>query len=207
MCWSKLHKEMHNCNKCSRYPTRQLDTPFYGFGYLCSDIMFVAEGPGYQTRQKNGMVLCGNRSGDHFLHMMSINGFHFGNSYLTNVVKCQKMNNEKPSGAEIDKCSHFLETEIKYVDPLVIVAVGSVAIKYFFPSAYGVSKYIGNAKLREGRAITGVYHPAYILRKGGKHPSSKLYQEYNTSFKKLQDLLKKMKRQQPHKKSKVDNWM
>jgi DNA polymerase len=205
--WSELQREMYQCDKCTRRPTRQLDAPFFGLGNLNADIMFVGESPGYQTRQLNGMVFCGNRSGDFLLQLMAENKLHFGNSFLTNVVRCQKKNNEKPSPAEIKQCCHFLEEEIKLVQPLLIVCVGGVALEYFTGQS-SVTNFVNKYKILDnGITLTAIYHPAYILRKGGEKSTSPLYQEYDKSFKFLLKLLDHLRSKNKEKRSDIGYWV
>jgi len=206
MNWSQLHRDMFKCNECTRRPTRQIDAPFFGLGNLNADIMFVGESPGYQTRQLNGMVFCGNRSGDFLLEHMANNHLHFGNSFLTNVVRCQKKNNEKPNASEIEACHHFLDDEIKMVRPLLIVCVGGVALEYFTNTST-VTKFVGKYKMYDGVAITAIYHPAYILRKGGEKKTSLLYKEYDSSFKFIIKLLEHLRKKRKDNKSDIRYWI
>ena len=207
MNWSRHQAEMHDCNKCTRRPTRQVDTPFYGLGYLNANLMFVGESPGYHTRQLNGITFCGNRSGDFLLDVMARNNLHAGNVFLNNIVRCQKKNNEKPSVSEVEACHHFLDKEIEMVKPLLIVCVGGVALEYFTKTT-SITQFIGKYMTRkDGIVVTAIYHPAYILRKGGEKTTSLLYKEYDKSFKFIIKLLDYLKKKKVNKRSSVEHWL
>ncbi len=207
MNWSELHKEMYACDKCTRHPTRQIQAPFFGLGNLNADLMFVGESPGRQTRQLNGITFCGNRSGDFLLDLMARNNLHAGNSFLNNIVRCQKKDNEKPNATEIETCHHFLDAEIEMVKPLVIVCVGGVALEYFTKTT-SVTQFIGKYTTRkDGIVVTAIYHPAYILRKGGEKMTSPLYKEYDKSFKFIIKLLDYLRKKRVTQKTNVEHWL
>ena len=50
-----------------------------------------------------------------------------------------------PTKAEQTLCRPFLEQEIALINPRVIVPVGGLAIKLFFPSGMKLTEIIGNA--------------------------------------------------------------
>ena len=207
MNWSNLHKEMYACNKCTRYQTRQINSCFFGFGNLNANLLLCGEGPGFQKRVLDCMTFSSNRSGDFLLDIMARNKLHFGNSYLTNVVKCQKKDNEKPSVSEINICHHFLDEEVKLVKPLLIVCIGGVALQYFTKTT-SVSQFIGKYTTRkDGIVVTAIYHPAYILRKGGEKMTSPFYKDYDKSFKFIIKLLDYLKKKKVNKKSNVEHWL
>jgi len=159
-----MHRLMSECKECTRHSTRQLDTPFFGIGNLNADIMFVGESPGYQTRQLNGITFCGNCSGDYFFDLLSEVKLHAGNCYITNVVKCQKANNEKPSSYEIGECKKYLDAEIKMVNPKIIVGVGSVAANAICAGKTTFASLRRSIIRKQLHSYTAVYHPAYLLR-------------------------------------------
>jgi len=164
--WAMLFDQMRICNKCSgRIDTREINSPFYPLGNINADVIFIGEAPGYQTRQKNGITFCGNRSGDYFLKICSKHGIHAGNSLFTNVVKCQAQYNRTPSIDEFLECGKYLDNEIELCKPLIIVAVGNSAIRHF-DNKGTVSNYKGQLiKMpRYNCYFTAIYHPAYILR-------------------------------------------
>lgn len=81
--------------------------------------------------------------------------------YMTSVTKCYpgKHNNSKgdrvPTKAEQAFCRPYLEREIALVNPALIIPVGGLAIKLFYPSSARLKDVIGR----------GAYFPAEMLAK------------------------------------------
>lgn len=81
--------------------------------------------------------------------------------YMTSVTKCYpgKHNNSKgdrvPTKAEQAFCRPYLEQEIALVNPRLIIPVGGLAIKLFYPSSARLKDVIGR----------GAYFPAETLAK------------------------------------------
>lgn len=82
---------------------------------------------------------------------------------ITNAVKCLPPQN-KPTGAEINQCNHFLAAEIESLpDDAVILALGNIAHQAVL-KAYGLklsSASFGHNKtfaLPDGRTLVSSYH-------------------------------------------------
>lgn len=71
--------------------------------------------------------------------------------YMTSVTKCYPgktgsgRGDRVPDKSEQALCRPFLEQEIRLVAPRVIVPVGGLAIKLFFPARYKLNQIIGKA--------------------------------------------------------------
>ena len=150
----QFHKCLYNCKKCQTL--RQIDSPFIGIGNFNANIMFIGERPGYQTRQRNGITFCGNKSGDFFLDNLATVGINFCNAYFTNIVKCQTDNNVVPTECEILNCITYLQKEIDLILPKMIVCVGKISEKYM-------------KLINTNSTILHILHPSFILRTGGIH--------------------------------------
>ena len=206
--WATLQANLYACRACDRCKTRQIDAPFFGLGNLNASVIFIGESPGFQTRQVNGITFCGNRSGDYLLEICAQFNIHAGNAYFTNVVKCQKKDNETPSDIEIEKCENFLREEIFLVKPKLIVCVGATALSWMLPG-YTLNQMlytIEKIKYLDEREVlvTAIPHPSYILRMGmashsknEKHgafkDTSAPQETYNAMFVWLKGIIKELK--------------
>ena len=92
--------------------------------------------------------------------------------YLTNAVKHFKWEprgkrrlHKTPAQREILACHGWLEEEIERVQPQVIVALGSTALKSIMQDgAASMTPLLGTPAQHDGRWVVSVYHPAYVLR-------------------------------------------
>lgn len=90
--------------------------------------------------------------------------------YTTNVVKCRPKNNRTPTVEEGRLCAErWLDAELALVQPQVIVALGSVALKYLWRPEARITRDRGQwFTTKYGIPAIATYHPAYLLRLTGK---------------------------------------
>lgn len=139
-----------DCRDCPRLATFldevKLDYPDYfarpvpAFGVENPDLLIVGLAPGMHGANATGRPFTGDYAG--VLLYETLHEFGFSSSpvsesaedgleliqcRITNAVKCLPPQN-KPTGAEINQCNHFLSHEIKALKPgSVILALGSIA--------------------------------------------------------------------------------
>lgn len=91
-------------------------------------------------------------------------------AYTTNVIKCRPKNNRTPTIEEGSFCaSIWLDQEMAWVKPKVIVALGSVALKYLYRPDARITKDRGQwFDTKYGIPAIATYHPAYLLRLTGQ---------------------------------------
>ena len=131
--------------------------------------MFVGEAPGANEDQI-GRPFVGV-AGNLLTHVIQALGVERHAVYITNVLACRPNirpgePNRKPSRPEILECSPFLMAQIKIVEPVVIVALGSTAM-----DALGIDENVSKARGHWYRCncceqipIIVTFHPAYVLR-------------------------------------------
>ena len=83
------------------------------------DIMFIGETP-------DRMDEIENLTQDIYLNGKKI--------YITSVVKCKLPGDRNPNRREIKDNSKWLENQIKLIKPKLIILVGRIALKRFFPN-------------------------------------------------------------------------
>lgn len=134
-----------------------------------SDIMLVGEAPG-ASEDKEGVPFCGESGQLLDIIFRSINLSRKENLYITNTVFWRPPANRKPTQDEINICRPYLEKHIALIKPKLIILVGNTAIETVTNSQFN-SKYIRenfltykNYYLDNPIHITGIFHPAYLLR-------------------------------------------
>ena len=92
--------------------------------------------------------------------------------YVTNVVKHFKFEergkrriHQTPRKGEIDACSPWLDTEIKLVRPVGLVALGATAAKALFGAQFRLTQHRGELIESELAPVAAAtIHPAAIVR-------------------------------------------
>ena len=96
--------------------------------------------------------------------------------YLTNAVKHFKWEprgkrrlHKTPAQREVSACHLWLEEELKRVQPQVVVALGSTALKSLLQDGSATMTSMMNdghpaPVQHDGRWVVTVYHPSYVLR-------------------------------------------
>jgi uracil-DNA glycosylase family protein len=142
----------------------------FGEGLKKSRLMLVGEIPGdREDREGHPFVGPAGRELDRALEAAEIER---GDLYVTNVVKHFKFEergkrriHQTPRKAEIDACFPWLDTEIKLVRPVGLVALGAVAAKALFGSQFRVTQHRGELIESELAAVaSATIHPAAIVR-------------------------------------------
>jgi len=91
--------------------------------------------------------------------------------YITAVTKCFPGKQAKgtgdrvPSAAERRLCRPWLDAELRLIRPRLIIPVGSLAIKLFYPAGSKLDEVIGQSIVDdEGRTILPLPHPSGASR-------------------------------------------
>ena len=125
--------------------------------------MFVGEGPGFHEDQQ-GRPFVGP-AGRFLEEMLASVGLHRNQVYITNVVKCRPPNNRDPLPVEIDACRAYLQRQIEFIRPKLIVTLGRYSLAWFFPRD-SISKVHGRLREQDGTHFLNMYHPAAALHAG-----------------------------------------
>jgi len=149
--------------KCERCHLREKCTQVVmGEGAINNKIMFIGEGPGAdEDRIGRPFVGRAGRLLDKIFEAININR---NDVYITNIVKCRPPNNRVPTLSEAKACMPILKSEIKLIDPKVIVPLGSTSLKYLVDKNMSITKQRGNWIKRGKYFIFPTFHPAYLLR-------------------------------------------
>ena len=160
-----LETALFSCRACPLHETAIGPTSYNGDPQ--SPLMLVGEGPG-GVEDDYGVPLVGP-SGQLLDKALARVGITRDRVYTTNVVKCRPAGNRTPTVEEGEFCaSRWLDAEIALVQPKVIIALGSVALKYLYHAKARITADRGKwFRTRHEIPAIATYHPAYLLRLTG----------------------------------------
>lgn len=158
--WEDLESECSKCNKCKLCSGRK--NVVIGTGNKNAKIMLIGEGPG-ADEDIQGIPFVG-KAGQLMNKAFEGIGLKREDVYIANIVKCRPPQNRNPERDEAEACREYLETQIKLVNPEIIVLLGSVALKNYLGEEYGITTCRGKWYEKDGRKIMATFHPAALLR-------------------------------------------
>jgi len=86
---------------------------------------------------------------------------------ILNIVKCRPPKNRAPKPEEAKNCFGYLQRQLAFVKPRLIILLGATAAKDFIPSRDGMKERVGqffDVPEYPGAKFLLLYHPAYLLR-------------------------------------------
>ena len=131
-----------------------------------AQVVFVAEAPGRLGAEITGVPLFGDRTGDRFAELLSVMKWNRSDVFITNAVLCNPRdehgNNDTPTRKEIANCSRLLRQTIDVINPVLVVALGRVALD----TLRGISDHAADLRTHAGTVIPWMnrrlgilYHP------------------------------------------------
>ena len=162
--FADLEREALTCTKCPLAETRtQVE---FGVGDAHADLLFVGEGPGEQE-DLTGEPFVG-RAGRLLTSLIEGIGLTRAEVYIANVVKCRPPGNRDPLPLEIETCWPYLDAQIAFIEPRVVVTLGNFATKLLLETKDGITKLRGKEfPFRDDAVLIPVFHPSAVLRNGG----------------------------------------
>src|SRR3954454_3408892 len=121
--WPSLDALREDALGCMRCPLAATRTQVvFGVGSPAADLVFVGEGPGAEE-DRQGIPFVG-RAGQLLTRLVEGIGLTRDAVYIANVVKCRPPGNRDPQPVEIETCHPYLEAQLTFLDPKVIVTLG-----------------------------------------------------------------------------------
>jgi DNA polymerase len=163
--FAELAAEASTCTKCPLAEGRT--QVVFGVGDEHADLVFVGEGPGAEE-DRQGIPFVG-RAGQLLTKLIEGIGLRRQDAYICNVLKCRPPGNRDPLPPEIDACRPYLEAQLDFLDPRVVVTLGNFATRLLLDTKEGITRLRGRElPYRDGRAVLiPTLHPAAVLRTGG----------------------------------------
>jgi len=162
--FADLEREALACTRCPLAETRT--QVVFGVGDPAADLLFVGEGPGEQE-DLTGEPFVG-RAGRLLTSLIEGIGLTRPQVYIANVVKCRPPGNRDPLPLEIETCRPYLEAQVEFIDPRIVVTLGNFATKLLLSTKDGITKLRGQEfPYRDRSVIIPALHPSAVLRGGG----------------------------------------
>ena len=130
-----------------------------------SDLMFIGEAPGFHE-DKQGLPFVG-AAGKLLDSMLEEIGLSRASCTICNVIKCRPPGNRDPLPDEIEACNPYLEAQIHFIRPRVIVTLGNFATRFVLKKQISISRVRGQRFEEFGAAVVPTFHPAAVLHGGG----------------------------------------
>ena len=166
----KLNAQCNACQKCSLGTTRT--NIVFSDGNPDAKIVLIGEAPG-ADEDATGTPFVG-RAGKFLTKLIEESGLSRKDDfYICNTVKCRPPENRVPTDEEKQLCEHYLMSQIKLVNPKVIVLCGATSAKSFLGNKIKISQIRGQwFKLFDGIDATVILHPSFLLRKHSEDEGS-----------------------------------
>ena len=169
--YQNIREECLSCKKCALSKKRK--KVVFSSGPVPCDLMLIGEGPG-ADEDEQGIPFVG-RAGQLLTKIFeSVDINRDKEVYITNIVKCRPPENRAPLKEETEACYPYLEAQIRFVNPKILILTGSPACKVVLKNEMPMSKIRGNWTKLEGTDISvmPIFHPSYLLRNPSKEKGS-----------------------------------
>lgn len=169
--YKEVKEIAEKCTKCSLSKGR--NKVVFGNGPVPCDLMLIGEAPG-ADEDAQGLPFVG-RAGQLLTKILESVGIKRPDDiYIANTVKCRPPNNRAPLPKEQKACAPYLEAQLKYVKPKIILLAGAPAVKAILKIDEPMSKIRGKWMKLPGTQISvmPIFHPAYLLRNPQKTKGS-----------------------------------
>ncbi len=167
-----LERRANTCTLCPLSETRT--NVVFGEGSATADVMFIGEGPG-EVEDDLGRPFVGP-AGQKLDEVLASVGIRREDVYIGNVVKCRPPGNRVPSRSEMEVCFPYLESQIAFIKPALIVTLGNTSTQWLMPEIPGITKSHGSFfSWRGGILLFPMFHPSYLLRNPSREKGSPKY--------------------------------
>jgi len=162
----ELAVNISSCHLCDLSKSRSQSMS--GFGNKNADVMIVDFSVS-QTQDSSNSYYEG-RSGETLKNMVErVLLLNIDDVYITHCVKCKPLNANIPSPSEYDSCKSYLYSQIEFIKPKVIIALGENAYAHLSGNDDNFENVRGHLIDFKGSKLIPIYHPQFLLR----NPESK----------------------------------
>lgn len=193
---------VHDCRRCPLY--QQATQAVFGEGPDDAAIVFVGEQPGDQE-DLQGRPFVGP-AGQVLDDAIEKVGIDRRRVYVTNAVKHFKFTprgkrriHQRPDGGEIQACKFWLDLEIGFIKPKVVVALGATAARSLLGKAgITISKLRGHPmQMADGTMLFVTNHPSYLLRIPDAESKRREREKFEADLAQIRDVMRKIEKLQP----------
>ncbi|PZN09388.1 MAG: uracil-DNA glycosylase [Bacillota bacterium] len=156
-----LERVVKGCTRCRlRAGCRGV---VFGDGNPRARVMLIGEGPG-ADEDRLGRPFVG-RAGQLLDRILAACGFERQRHvYIANIVKCRPPGNRTPTPDERAACLPNLRAQMRLVNPVIVVLLGSTALQALIDPAARITRARGRWIEKDGVWYMPTYHPAALLR-------------------------------------------
>jgi uracil-DNA glycosylase len=176
--FSELSYRIRNCTRCGLCNERT--NAVTGEGSLNARVFFIGEAPG-RNEDITGRPFCG-AAGKILDLGLEAAGMKRQEVFITSVVKCRPPKNRNPKPEEMESCRPFLDSQLRIINPAIIVLLGNFGLRQFF-EGMSITESRGKLLQKEGRSFFPIFHPAAIIYKRSNMDI------YISDFRKLKEIL------------------
>lgn len=158
------------CQLCGLCQTRT-NVVFFD-GNPQAKLMIIGEGPG-QREDETGLPFVGKAGQllDKILASVEID--RQKDVYICNVVKCRPPQNRVPTKDEMELCSIYLDAQINFVKPKLVLLAGATAVQAVLQVKDPISRIRGKwLDFKNDAKVMPIFHPSYLLRNESKEVGS-----------------------------------
>ena len=180
--WSALREAARACTACHLY--KRATQTVFGEGPKRAPIMLVGEQPGdYEDLAGKPFVGPAGQIMDRALEEAGIDRAEV---YVTNAVKHFKWEprgkrriHQKPNAREIAACRPWLEAELRFVKPKLVVLLGATAAQTIFGSSFRVTRERGKVlSSKFAPKVVATVHPSSLLRQPDEASREREYRNF-----------------------------
>jgi len=175
----RLAAEIAQCQKCQLARGRIKTVP--GYGAADARLLFIGEAPGFHE-DRQGLPFVGP-DGQFLDELLRSIGMSREQVFICNVVKCRPPNDRDPLPSELEACRSYLDRQIEFLRPRMIVTLGRYSMARYFPNV-PISHIHGRAKKIGETLYLPLFHPAAALHQ------PRYRSAIEQDFLKIPDLLK-----------------
>jgi len=155
----ELHEYYAVNNKCV---LRKIATqPVYEITPPTSGIVFIGEAPG-KNEDLQGKPFVG-AAGKFLNQLLESIGFTREDVYVSNTVKYRPPENREPTDEEKNSCRVWLNAELMFIKPKILIPLGRHAFERFVPGAKISASHGLPFEHPSSIPIFAMYHPAVAL--------------------------------------------
>ena len=159
--WQGLQQTVSSCQLCSLHKNR--NQTVFGFGNQQADWLIIGDVPSSDD-DASGQIFSGE-SGNLLTAMLRAIGLSRQQVYLSNIVKCMPVNNMEVTTDESDICIKYLQQQIKFIQPKLILVLGQLAAQRLMGSHSTLARLRQKIHTLDNvdTPIIVTYHPSSLL--------------------------------------------
>lgn len=154
-------EELENCKDCEL--REECSKPIYP-SLSRFNIMIIGES-GWKDEDKQGRGLVG-KNGQRLWEELSKYEFNRYDFHVSSIVKCSTLQSRTPKESHIIACNKWLDMEIEFIKPFMILAMGNLNVMRFKNQKSGIMRLNATTEWNDkyGCYISWIVNPSAALR-------------------------------------------